>query len=322
MDKDNLPKISIVTPSFNQGGFIEKTIQSIITQDYPRFELIIIDGGSSDNTIDVLRKYNKHISYWISERDNGQADAINKGLKVATGDIFNWINSDDYLEPGALQAIGDYFQAHPEKSVLCGYTRCFWDEDNITSHEYRMGVRSLVADTITNVEMNQPGTFYKTSVVRDLGGINTSLRYVFDDELWFRYLCNYGINAVGFTESRLAQFRLHGNSKSIGEGYSLFHKELNTVYAFMLRQLATPSWLTTGFEKENPASGYNVIKQWNFECLEKDRFFAFFANKLINSLYISGHINEAKEAMRLILDNGYFRYNRMLLSLRLKLLFQ
>jgi len=317
-----LPKISIITPSYNQGMFIEQTIQSVIDQAYPNYELIIIDGGSTDETIDIIQKYAPYITYWVSEKDNGQADAINKGLQVATGDIFNWINSDDFLEPGALHAVGNFFHANPHTHVLCGYTRCFWDEDNITSHEYRMGVRNTIADTITSIEMNQPGTFYKTSIIRELGGINASLRYVFDDELWFRFLCEYGLGKVGFIEDRLAQFRLHGHSKSVGEGYELFHKELNTIYASMLNQMNAPLWLRAIIEEEFQNVKYQPVKEWKFQYLELSRFVAHFAHRYINTLYIKGHIKEAKEAMRLIIDNGYFRNNRILLSLRLKLLFK
>src|ERR1700741_2339226 len=105
----SLPKISIITPSYNQGKYIEQTILSVIEQGYPDYELIIIDGGSTDDTIEVIKKYESKIAYWISEKDNGQADAINKGLAKATGEIFNWINSDDILEKDALQIIGEYF---------------------------------------------------------------------------------------------------------------------------------------------------------------------------------------------------------------------
>src|SRR5688500_3818909 len=97
-----LPKISIITPTYNQGHFIEQTIQSVIEQDYPNLEYIIIDGGSTDDTLSVIKKYEKYISYWISEKDKGQSEAINKGFKKATGDVVNWLNSDDYYEPGVL----------------------------------------------------------------------------------------------------------------------------------------------------------------------------------------------------------------------------
>jgi glycosyltransferase involved in cell wall biosynthesis len=92
-----LPKISILTPSYNQGQYIEQTIQSILSQNYPNLEYIVIDGGSTDNTVEILKKYDQHITYWVSEKDRGQSHAINKGIEKCTGVLFNWLNSDDYL---------------------------------------------------------------------------------------------------------------------------------------------------------------------------------------------------------------------------------
>jgi glycosyltransferase involved in cell wall biosynthesis len=103
------PKISIVTPSFNQGNFIEQTILSIIKQDYPNLEYIIIDGGSTDNTLDVIKKYEKYLKYWVSEPDNGQSHALNKGFSIATGEIYAYINSDDCLYPGTLLEVAKAF---------------------------------------------------------------------------------------------------------------------------------------------------------------------------------------------------------------------
>src|ERR1700733_14532761 len=99
------PKISIVTPSYNKGQYIEQTIQSVLDQNYPNLEYIIIDGGSTDNTIEIIEKYAPYLKYWVSEKDKGQANAINKGLQYCTGEIFNWLNSDDYLEPDSLEKI-------------------------------------------------------------------------------------------------------------------------------------------------------------------------------------------------------------------------
>ena len=115
-----LPRISIVTPSFNQGQFIEKTICSVLDQNYPNLEYVVIDGGSTDETVEIIKKYAKHLTYWVSEPDRGQSHAINKGLAHCTGDVFNFLNSDDYLEPGALFHVAE---AWNEKTDAAVYTR-------------------------------------------------------------------------------------------------------------------------------------------------------------------------------------------------------
>src|SRR5262249_26474448 len=106
LDGTPWPRVSIVTPSYNQGQFIEETIRSVLLQGYPDLEYIVSDGGSSDKSVEIIKKYQSWLAYWVSERDNGQSHAIKKGLARATGDLFNWINSDDVLLPGALAAVG------------------------------------------------------------------------------------------------------------------------------------------------------------------------------------------------------------------------
>lgn len=117
---NELPKISIVTPSFNQGKYLEKTILSVLEQDYPNLEYIIIDGGSTDNSVEIIKKYEKHLAYWVSEPDRGQSHAINKGFGHATGEILGWLNSDDYYAPGAPQAIAEAFLANPDVGAIVG----------------------------------------------------------------------------------------------------------------------------------------------------------------------------------------------------------
>lgn len=314
----SLPKISIVTPSFNQGQYIEQTILSIIDQGYPNYELIIIDGGSTDNTVEIIKKYESNIAYWVSEKDNGQADALNKGIARATGDIFNWINSDDYLEPGALEVVGQYFKNNPKMHVLCGFTHCFYDEDKSTSHTYRMGLESTATDTIINIAMNQPGTFYRTEVVRSVGGINPSLRYIFDNELWFKFLCKYGIDTVGTTDKLLAQFRLHKDSKSVFEGFELFNKESKDIWLFLANKLSFDATLIELMKEEVPLSKYQS-PDWDYTNIDKVKIESFFAGKYMLTLLQMGKYNIARSGWRFRYKTSFKKDRRMLLSTFIKL---
>lgn len=315
------PRITIITPSFNQGQYLEQTMLSVLDQEYPNLEYIIIDGGSTDNSVDIIRKYEDKLAYWISEPDNGQAHAINKGLEKATGDVFNWLNSDDYLEPGALMAIGKKFAENPFAKIVCGYTYCFFEDTRAHSHTYRMGLKKSIADTILNVEMNQPGSFYRTEIVKGFGGVNESLRYVFDDELWFRFLMQNGIGNVKLIDDRIANFRLHDKSKSIGDGFEGFAREIQSVYIHIAKSVGTPDWLLQKMEYTPHIPYYISNVEWKFPFLEKEKFEAAFAAKFINSLYLEGQKQQARQAMQMVVRNGYFKWNRMMVSLRTKLLF-
>jgi len=311
-------KISIITPSYNQGNYIEQTIRSVIEQDYPNYELIIIDGGSTDNTIEVIKKYQQHIAYWVSEKDEGQADAINKGIAKATGDIFNWLNSDDYLEPGALKVIGNYFAENPEKNVLCGYTHCFYDDDKSTSHTYRMGIRSTATDTMLNIEMNQPGTFYRMEIIKKLNGVNKSLRYIFDNELWFRYLAKYGVNSVGITDKLLAQFRLHKTSKSVYDGFELFHKEANDIWLFIAKTYRMDKTIVANLEDEPIADKY-IPEAWDFTNIQAIELEDYFADKYLLRLMDVNNFSLARRGFFYRLGKKKVFFNRMNISVFFKL---
>lgn len=216
-DKDaNYPKISIVTPSYNQGQYIEETILSVINQNYPNLEYIIIDGGSTDTTIDIIKKYEKHLTYWVSERDSGQSEAINKGIKKVTGEIFNWLNSDDYLEPGTLHLIAELFR-NTSVNVVCGKAKHFGDGINYISD----------ASTFFDIEnnsaivprINQPATFFKTNIIRELGPLNNKLHYCMDLEWWMKYLFLYKHSSIAFTTELLVNFREHNTSKTVAHSY-------------------------------------------------------------------------------------------------------
>ncbi len=313
------PKITIITPSYNQGQYLEQTILSIISQGYENLEYIIIDGGSTDNSVDIIKKYEDKISYWVSEKDNGQSDAIQKGLSKATGDIFNWINSDDYLEPNALAIIADEFIQNPTKKIICGYTHCFYDEDGSESHTYKMGIKKTVIETIMNVEMNQPGSFYNLHAVRELGGLNESLRYVFDGELWFRFLCKYGLQAVGFTNELIAHFRLHKTSKSVGDGFFEFYKEFLNIHLFIAKQNNLPPLFINYLDNEQYINRY-VAGVWDFTMLEKEKLYNFFADKYKYLLYKDKSYADARAGLKESLKNRLLTDWKQQIFLGMKLL--
>ncbi len=206
----NLPKVSIVTPSYNQVEFLEKTILSVINQDYPNIEYIIIDGGSTDGSQEIIKKYENKISYWVSEKDNGQSDAINKGFKKCTGDIVAWINSDDLYVEGAISCAVAYFSEHTGIDMVHGKI------DLIDVHgEYITYVASkdfTLQELIISNQVWQPSVFFKRKIFDEIGYLDESYHYIMDYDFWIRIATRYNI---GYINSTLARFRLHGQSKTV-----------------------------------------------------------------------------------------------------------
>ena len=183
----NYPKISIVTPSFNQGIFIEKTINSILDQNYPNLEYIIIDGGSTDNTVNVIKKYERHLKYWVSEPDRGQSHAINKGLNHCSGEIFNWMNSDDYLEPNALFQVCDAYKKNPQSSAWIGATKRLHSNGFLHYISYPNGLFiEHISLSIPSRCLYQPSCFFNLNYVKELNGVREDLHYSMDLELYIR----------------------------------------------------------------------------------------------------------------------------------------
>jgi glycosyltransferase involved in cell wall biosynthesis len=218
------PKISIVTPSFNQGQFIEETILSVLNQNYPYLEYIIIDGGSTDNSVDIIKKYQQHFTYWVSEKDKGQANAINKGLKLCTGDIFNWLNSDDYLEPGALHKIAVAF-ADNNVQMVAGKVRNFSTTEEEIIPNQKLSAKGLMCWE-PGVKFVQPGVWMRREMIAQCGGIDEQFHYAFDWDLYIRYL--YCFPNVKEMNELLLHFRLHENSKtqSLSERFTIEERKI------------------------------------------------------------------------------------------------
>lgn len=180
-----LPRISIVTPSLNQGQFIERTILSVLNQDYPNIEYIVIDGGSTDNTLEAVKKYEDRL-IWKSEPDNGQSDAINKGFRAATGDILAWLNSDDTYNFGTIKTVCSYLAKYPEVDVMYGDGKIVNEDDEVIGvfNSGSVDLRRWLYHGQINIF--QPSTFFRRSVLSDIGLLDDNLHYNMDTDYWIR----------------------------------------------------------------------------------------------------------------------------------------
>jgi glycosyltransferase involved in cell wall biosynthesis len=207
----------VVTPSFNQGRYIEETIRSVLLQGYPNLELLVIDGGSGDETVEILRSYEPWLSYWVSEPDRGQTHAINKGLERVDGELFGYLNSDDLLAPGALAAVAEGFRLHPAADVVHG--RCIYTDE---AGADLFSVRAEVTDFHSYLRiwdrlwqrsfLTQPEVFCRTEAVREDGGFREDLHSVMDLEMWLRLLARgRRFRAI---DAPVARFRTYAAQKS------------------------------------------------------------------------------------------------------------
>jgi glycosyltransferase involved in cell wall biosynthesis len=210
-DGSNWPKISIVTPSYNQGQFIEETIRSVLLQGYPNIEYIIIDGGSKDSTVEVIKKYEPFITYWVSEKDNGQANALNKGFARATGEIFYWINSDDYPEKDVFKEAIRQFKANEQLDVI--YGNCWYIDANGQNKTRLNTFEFSFESLIENNFIAQPTVFFTARLWQEFGKTRETLKCAMDYELWLRWTLK-GFE-FKFCPEIVAYYRLHENSKTI-----------------------------------------------------------------------------------------------------------
>lgn len=222
---ESWPKISIVTPSFNQGKFIEEAIRSVLLQGYPNLEYIIIDGGSTDSSVEIIRKYEDVLAYWISAKDCGQSHAINKGFAKASGEIFGWLNSDDYLLPGALRIIAEAYSKAPNAGGWFGSCERRTLDGALISmcHPNRLDLKGL-ADKRSNWIM-QPACFFSAQAWSACEALDTSLSYAMDFDLWLKIAKRFKIEKI---DAVLATARIHPESKTMAER-GMMYAEIWTV---------------------------------------------------------------------------------------------
>ena len=265
-----LPLVSIITPSFNQARYIEATIQSVLGQDYPRIEYIIMDGGSTDGTVDVIKKYamesnsslfknqkqasglhTHSIAYWVSEKDKGQTDAINKGFARATGDILAWINSDDTYEPGAISAAVKYLQEHPNVGMV--YADCnFVNEDGRVIGKFGSAQTDYRLLRQGYVHIPQQTMFFRADLWKQVGPLDPSFYFAMDYDLWTRLAARTQLKY--FPGQVWANFRLHTSGKTIAADDRCWPEMIRVHYRdggsffslivakYYIRKLIAPLW--------------------------------------------------------------------------------
>lgn len=213
------PKISIVITSFNQAAYLESAIQSLLDQNYPNLELVVIDGNSQDHSVEIIKKYSKNLSYWISEPDNGHASALNKGFKKTSGEIMGWLNSDDAHQPNSLNAIGSVFLTHEKIDWICGLSSIIdlngnsllVERNHISKYSYINGEYQWI---------QQEATFWRRSLWITTGGmVNEEYKFMVDNELWSRFFIH---SKIWFVNAQFGSFRTHTTNRS-----HLFQKEVD-----------------------------------------------------------------------------------------------
>lgn len=208
---DSFPRISIVTPSFNQGQFLEETILSVLNQEYPNLEYFVMDGGSTDNSVEIIQKYASRLTYWESKPDSGQSHAINKGWRMATGELVAWLNSDDVYYPGTLFEVAEIWQKDKSVGFIHGVSE-FIDEFGKPTGKF-FGTEFKILNALMAYENKtaQQSTFISRSVIEEVGYLNESYHLAMDWDLWFRIACQYNTK---FVDKVWSKYRIWQGTKT------------------------------------------------------------------------------------------------------------
>ncbi len=244
------PRVSVVTPSYNQAQFIEETIRSALLQGYPNLEYIIVDGGSTDGSVEIIRRYADHLAWWVSEPDSGQSEAINKGFARATGDILAWLNSDDVYLPGAMAASVAHLTAHPEVNLVYGDAQIIDETGNRVGGI--AGARFDLKRLVTDIHpIPQPTAFWRRETTTRLGPLRTDLHYVMDWEWWLRVARSGG--GLTHLPGERAQFRVHTASKTGSQWLRFFGERRQVLEAFFAQPdlpVEYCAWARTAYSNE------------------------------------------------------------------------
>lgn len=226
----SLPLVTIVTPSYNQGQFLERTILSVLNQDYPNIEYIVMDGGSNDESFNILKKYNNRISYWESKKDNGQSDAINKGWRMGKGIYCSYLNSDDTLLPDAVRKIVNAFEENRDVGVVYGdYT--FVDTNDVVLEE-GVGKPTSFRELLIHGQIQfiaQPSSFYRTDLIRRIGYIDQEFHLAMDYDLLVKLS---QVSKMLYIPEKVSQFRLHTAAKTSSYALRHWHETLRVKWKY------------------------------------------------------------------------------------------
>jgi glycosyltransferase involved in cell wall biosynthesis len=232
------PLISIVTPSYNQGHYLEETIRSVLLQGYPDIEYNIIDGGSTDSSVAIIEKYAPWLAYWVSEPDSGQSEAINKGFERTAGAIIAWLNSDDAYFPAVFQQVANAFQEYPDAALIYGKTAQYDDRGVCLSEDGMPFDLRPILVTLRN-PIPQPSAFIARSYWLLAGGIRHDLHYLLDHEYWYRLAF---LGPIIFVDAVWSKFRLYPQSKT-GSNSQRSIKEFETVHVDLVNSPNLPDEL-------------------------------------------------------------------------------
>jgi glycosyltransferase involved in cell wall biosynthesis len=217
------PRITVITPSYEQGDFLEQTIRSVLLQGYPNLEYMVVDGGSSDNSVEIIERYAPWLSYWVSEPDRGQAHAINKGLERSTGEILCWLNSDDYFTPGTLDVVGAKLHRDRGAHAIAGHClKVYADSGRTELLEGRFESRRRLLEFWRGHQMHQPSIFWRREVFDRVGALDEAQHHIMDFDYWARIAEHFTFENV---DRVLACAHFHPAAKT-GDNYTRYYEDL------------------------------------------------------------------------------------------------